>query len=226
MLLVMALILIFVSGSKWTTISFSIIISILAIVFIKVGYDSKQEQQYQSTTSNQVEQNTNENYASNSNNNDSNNNASNNQTNQHSQNTETSQPSNNQNNNQTSQNTKSNSGMKNKYLAKLDALSNECDSMRDTADNTMDMKKTASKIYNLWDDKLNEIYGVLKQQLSKSEMDALRQKQRQWIKYRDSQAEAAYNEYAGGTIAPLEEMETKASLTMERCYELVNLYMK
>lgn len=227
MLLVMALILFFVSGSKWTTISFLIIISILAIVFIKEGYDSKKEQQYQNVTSNQVEQNTNENYASNSNNNnDSNSNVSNNQTNQQSQNTETSQSSNNQNNNQTSQNTKSNTMSKSKYIAELDALSNECDSMRDTADNTMDMKKTASKIYNLWDDKLNEIYGLLKQQLSKSEMDALRQKQRQWISYRDSQAEAVYNEYAGGTIAPLLEMETKASLTKDRCYELVDLYMK
>lgn len=227
MLLVMALILLFVSGSKWTTISFSIIMSILAIVFIKGGYDSKKEQQYQSTASNQVEQNTNENYDSNSNNNNNlNNNTSNNQTSQQSQNTETSQPSNNQNNNQTSQNIKSNSALKNKYLAELDALSKEDEAIHATAGTTKEMKIAASKSYELWDAELNKIYGVLKQNLSKNEMEALKQKQRQWINYRDSQAEEAFNSVGRGTMGPLLEMETKASLTKDRCYELVDLYMK
>ncbi|MCY8497443.1 DUF1311 domain-containing protein [Bacillus atrophaeus] len=39
--------------------------------------------------------------------------------------------------------------------------------------------------YQIWDAFLNEIYGVQKQ-FSASEMDALRMKQRLWIKDRDA----------------------------------------
>lgn len=90
----------------------------------------------------------------------------------------------------------------------------------------MEMNRTASDVYKLWDDELNKIYGVVKQELSASEMENLRQKQREWIKYRDSEAEAAASQYAGGTMAPMSQAETKSDLTRDRCYELVNSYMK
>ena len=76
-----------------------------------------------------------------------------------------------------------------------------------------------------WDDLLNSIYGVLKTQLSESEMNSLRNKQKAWIKYRDSEADKAFSEYEGGTMAPLEATSVNAELTRQRCYELVNQYM-
>jgi uncharacterized protein YecT (DUF1311 family) len=80
--------------------------------------------------------------------------------------------------------------------------------------------------YQLWDAALNEIYDVLKNQLSESNFNNLRNEQRQWIKDRDSAAEARYKEEGGGTLSRVVRVETLAKLTKERCYELVNLYMK
>ncbi|WP_281526479.1 lysozyme inhibitor LprI family protein [Intestinibacter bartlettii] len=88
------------------------------------------------------------------------------------------------------------------------------------------MKKSEGEALELWDDALNEIYGVLKTQLSTSEMDALRTKQRAWIKYRNNTAESEAAEFGNGTMADLAYVSTTASLTKERCYELVNIYMK
>ncbi|GKV70595.1 hypothetical protein NCCP2716_30930 [Sporosarcina sp. NCCP-2716] len=78
--------------------------------------------------------------------------------------------------------------------------------------------------YKRWDDMLNEIYGVLKKQLSPSEMEALRQKQRNWIVYRDNQADAARK--AGTAAAERNYHGTLAYETEQRCYELVRGYME
>jgi len=91
---------------------------------------------------------------------------------------------------------------------------------------TYEMTNSATQIYTLWDNELNKIYGVLKNQLSESEMNSLRQKQREWITYRDNKAEQDAAEYEGGTMAQLELILSKANTTQERCYELVNWYMK
>lgn len=80
--------------------------------------------------------------------------------------------------------------------------------------------------YQLWDDALNEIYGILKTQLTESEMNELRSKQRQWIKDRDETAQKRYDEEGGGTLSRLVKAATLVQLTKDRCYELVNLYMK
>lgn len=56
-------------------------------------------------------------------------------------------------------------------------------------------------------------------------MRDLKNKQRDWIKYRDSQADEAVAEYEGGTMAPLEYNSVRVELTRKRCYELVNQYM-
>ena len=80
---------------------------------------------------------------------------------------------------------------------------------------TYEMTNSATQIYTLWDNELNE-----------SEMNSLRQKQREWITYRDNKAEQDAAEYEGGTMAQLELILSKANTTQERCYELVNWYMK
>ena len=64
------------------------------------------------------------------------------------------------------------------------------------------------------------------EKIYESEMNSLRQKQREWITYRDNKAEQDAAEYEGGTMAQLELILSKANTTQERCYELVNWYMK
>ncbi|MEH7347022.1 lysozyme inhibitor LprI family protein, partial [Bacillus sp. JJ1532] len=73
---------------------------------------------------------------------------------------------------------------------------------------------------------LNEVYGVLKEQLTTEEMNQLRKEQRNWITYRDDTALEASLKYQGGTMEHLEYVAVLANLTEERCYELVEDYMK
>ncbi|ASB59988.1 hypothetical protein SC22_17785 [Bacillus sp. A053] len=80
--------------------------------------------------------------------------------------------------------------------------------------------------YQMWDGLLNEIYGVLQNQLSASDMAALKGKQRQWIKDRDAAAQKRYDEEGGGSLSRVVQTEELAKQTKERCYELVNTYMK
>ena len=90
---------------------------------------------------------------------------------------------------------------------------------------TSEMAEGETERYKRWDDALNEIYGVLKKQLSPADMEQLRLKQREWIQYRDDTASFDSAEFAGGSFEPVTYTGTSAELTRERCYELVHLYM-
>ena len=69
--------------------------------------------------------------------------------------------------------------------------------------------------YQMWDKVLNQIYGDLKNQLPSSEMNDLTIKQRQWIK-----------DNGGGTLSYAEKARVLHEMTRERCYFLVNNYIK
>jgi uncharacterized protein YecT (DUF1311 family) len=90
---------------------------------------------------------------------------------------------------------------------------------------TYQMVQAAKETHQRWDDALNEIYGVLKMQLTADEMSKLQEEQRKWIASRDTAAEAAAAEFEGGSLAPLEYAGTLAQVTKERCYELVEVYV-
>lgn len=114
------------------------------------------------------------------------------------------------------------------YFDKLDQIEtglSDLEAMSATGVMT-DMKEAASKEHERWDKALNEIYQALQKQLSESEMAALKEEQLNWIKERDKAAEEAAAKYKGGTMEGLEYAATLASVTKERCYKLVELYMK
>lgn len=118
--------------------------------------------------------------------------------------------------------------LKAEYLMKLIDTQKETDELRENLedDSTYGMKDAEGKRYEVWDGLLNEIYGVLKHQLSSEEMEQLRIKQREWIKYRDKTATEASLKYEGGTMEQLEYVAVLSTLTEERCFELVEDYMK
>ena len=92
---------------------------------------------------------------------------------------------------------------------------------------TLDLVEAEGIRLKRWDDMLNEIYALLKVQLTESEMKELKSKQLNWIKYRDKTAEnEAYAESGGGSLYNVVYNGSLARLTKERCYELVNIYMK
>ncbi|MBG9586535.1 hypothetical protein ABE26_05390 [Cytobacillus firmus] len=123
--------------------------------------------------------------------------------------------------------TEKNMGKKDKYIENLNEIEKAAAEIRNTDDDsTLGMTKSEEEILKKWDQALNEIYQVLEKQLPKSEMEKLRAEQRKWIAYRDETAKEAAKKYEGGTLESLEYIASQAGTTKDRCYELVEGYMK
>lgn len=115
--------------------------------------------------------------------------------------------------------------VKEEWIQKLNLIENEVSTLNYDG-STIEMKEKSSTVLTKWDDALNEIYGVLKTQLSSSEMEKLREEQREWTAIRDARAEESASEFEGGSMYGLEYTEALSRQTKERCYELVEIYMK
>ena len=59
------------------------------------------------------------------------------------------------------------------------------------------MERQEAERYKNWDKELNEIYGVLKEQLSIEQMDKLRVEQRNWVEHRNEVAKESSLRYEG-----------------------------
>lgn len=131
---------------------------------------------------------------------------------------------------QSSSNSQSNNpnqvSKKQEYKAKLDKIKLEFKGSNSASATTNDMYQEAIKEYKQWDAELNEIYNVLKTQLSATDMKKLQNEELQWIKDRDTKARKAAAEMAGGTMEKVLYHGSLANSTQERCYELVDKYMK
>ena len=103
------------------------------------------------------------------------------------------------------------------YLQKIQYTEN---SVNDIYNNSYEPDATV-QAYQVWDNLLNEIWGVLKQQLPKGEMDSLRKVQRQWIKDKEATEKSIYDN--GGSTSSA--VGNSAAITEQRCRELVNIYM-
>ena len=118
------------------------------------------------------------------------------------------------------------SSLKEEYLQKVNHTTRVAEELEASDSSTYAMKKVENDRWNIWDELLNEVYEVLKGQLSPEEMDQLREEQRNWVKYRDDSSLEASLKYKGGTQEQLEYVTVLANFTEERCYELVETYME
>lgn len=116
--------------------------------------------------------------------------------------------------------------LKEKYQKIINETKKEAEELGATDSSTYALKKVEDDRWEMWDQLLNEIYGALKEQLSAEEMDQLKEEQRNWIKNRDKRALEASLKFKGGTQEHLEYTAVLANITEERCYELVEGYMK
>lgn len=119
-------------------------------------------------------------------------------------------------------------GSKAKYIQKLDDIEvgfSDLDHLYNSGI-TSDMNKAESTKYKKWDDALNEIYNDIRNTILDSEMKVLTEKQGEWIKYRDTTAKKEASSVGGGFMSEVQYNSTLTKLTKERCYELVNTYMK
>lgn len=79
--------------------------------------------------------------------------------------------------------------------------------------------------YQLWDDKLNEIYNTLKNNMSADAFQSLKTEQIAWIKEKESQVKTIGTNPMDGSMRRIDAFEAGYNMTKERCYELVNRYM-
>lgn len=126
----------------------------------------------------------------------------------------------------TSSNDKMEVDKKDEYLTKLNDAKKILDEMEASDSSTYALKKVEDDRYEAWDELLNEVYGVLQEQLPTEKKEQLRTEQRNWIKFRDDSALEASLKYKGGTQEHLEYSAVSAALTEDRCFELVEEYMK
>lgn len=87
------------------------------------------------------------------------------------------------------------------------------------------MNMMANEMYVIWDEKLNYIWQLMKENLPEDKMKEILQEQRKWISDKERQAKEAGAECEGGSLQPFLESTTAAELTEKRVYELVE-YLK
>ncbi|MCR4762086.1 MAG: lysozyme inhibitor LprI family protein [Lachnospiraceae bacterium] len=98
-----------------------------------------------------------------------------------------------------------------------------------TSDALMDqatLNQTAQDSYEMWDGLLNKIWSWLGEQLGEEEMTALTEEQRKWIKDKEAQVKTAAADFEGGSMKPMIEYSTGATLTQKRVAYLIENYVR
>jgi Protein of unknown function (DUF1311). len=121
--------------------------------------------------------------------------------------------------------------MKQVYKDKLDTiqkqLSVENEQVVKEGNTDYGIATYAQDSFEQWDAALNEIYGILKQSLSSEDMKRLRTEEIQWVDQKEKMAKDTENEQGQGSqLGYVAYYSTSAKLTKDRCYELVDKYMK
>lgn len=84
----------------------------------------------------------------------------------------------------------------------------------------------SAELYSLWDNKLNEIWGYLKDSLDETSMAQLTEEEREWIREKEDAVKEAAAEYENGTMQSMTENLKGAQLTRERVYELAEMLLQ
>lgn len=115
-----------------------------------------------------------------------------------------------------------------RYLDKLNSIQEYVDNNLANfyAGTNQEMKTAAGIEYEKWDAALNEIYNDLKTQLAKDDMARLTEEEKEWIKKKESDAKKVAIEKEGGSVESFSYITSIIDSIKERCYYLVNNYMK
>jgi len=108
---------------------------------------------------------------------------------------------------------------------RLEAVRTEAEKYQD--DQTMSQTSryaTAEYVRDLWDRELNLIYSSIHKEMDESAAEALRREEVEWIRKRDLAADKASAKSNSTPSQSIEYVRTSASVTMDRCYELLENY--
>ena len=92
--------------------------------------------------------------------------------------------------------------------------------------NDFERKEALRKMEKEWDKELNIVYQKIMKTVNPVTKNKLRNAQRAWIKFRDSEVEKSYytNNPNGGSIGVLFSLNTAVKLTEERAVQLAEMY--
>ena len=85
-----------------------------------------------------------------------------------------------------------------------------------------DMNELSNEIYVVWDEALNELWGILKDTQDENTMNDLLKEQREWIDMKEAEVKKTGEEFAGGSMQALVINQKDAELTKVRVYELAD----
>ena len=86
-----------------------------------------------------------------------------------------------------------------------------------------DLNEKSQQMYEIWDLTLNEIWGILKRNLSQNDMEALTKEQLDWIARKEQSMKDAGAEFEGGSMYGMAVCQRGAEITKERVYELLEI---
>lgn len=120
-------------------------------------------------------------------------------------------------------------GRRNEFIEKLDNIQKELDALPEKKDSdagiTNAMRSYYGISYDMYDKALNEIYDLLRNDLSPETMSDLQTQQIKWIQEKEADANKESEQYKGGTFEFVAYNSSLYESTKKRCYELVNNYM-
>ena len=113
-------------------------------------------------------------------------------------------------------------------MKKIDSESKKLDKEYDSdrGSTQAGMNGISGEQAKLYDDELNQIYDYLKQNLSKEKSKELEKSEMAWIKEKESNIAEIKKQYEGGSVTPLMVNSEVAKESKERCYYLIDNYMK
>lgn len=88
----------------------------------------------------------------------------------------------------------------------------------------LEMNRMSYEVYTIWDDQLNYIWKLMKENLPDDQMKDILTEQRAWIKEKEQKVKETGAECEGGSLQPLLENTEAAELTRERAYELLDYF--
>ena len=140
------------------------------------------------------------------------------------QDTEVNQNTEAEDNTEAAQNVPSKEEIQDSLNAYITSIKEQADAINASLENDIlnqqEMNMKAEELYKLWDDALNHVWGVLKDNLSEDEFAQLLDGQRTWIDAKEKAVEEAGKEVEGGSMYLLVVNSEAARLTEERVYEL------
>jgi uncharacterized protein YecT (DUF1311 family) len=120
-------------------------------------------------------------------------------------------------------------GRREEFLGRLESIQKQLDVLPEKKDSdagtTIGMRSYFRESYDMYDKALNEIYSLLKEQLSQDTMSNLQAEEIKWIKQKEDEAKNAASEFKGGTFEPVAYNISLYQSTKNRCNELVKNYM-